>query len=149
MKVTREVRAISHVLSVLMMVAVTVVASLTVYNWVLGYVGFTTSKAGKAILIRLEIQGMTKSEDGKDLTVYVQNVGMGPVGLDQASCVYIDNILQTQDKVNIVGNNPLQEGDAVKITVIGAAEGKDTVKIKVVSLDGAFTEVTGTPSENP
>ena len=51
-KFRKNVKAISPVLSVLMMIAVAVAASLVTYAWVMGYLGFTTAKVGKAIQIQ-------------------------------------------------------------------------------------------------
>ena len=63
-KFRKNVKAISPVLSVLMMIAVAVAASLVTYAWVMGYLSFTTDKVGKAIQIQ-SIGG-----DGGLITVY-------------------------------------------------------------------------------
>ncbi len=51
-KFKRSIKAISPVIATLLMIAIAVVASLVVYAWVTGYMGGTTSKAGKAIQIQ-------------------------------------------------------------------------------------------------
>ena len=51
-KFKRSIKAISPVIATLLMIAIAVVASLVVYAWVTGYMGNTTSKAGKAIQIQ-------------------------------------------------------------------------------------------------
>jgi flagellin-like protein len=65
-KIRKNVKAVSPVISVLLMIVVAVAASLVTYAWVMGYMGFTTNKVGKAIMIQAVAQ---------DGTVSVQNVG--------------------------------------------------------------------------
>ena len=48
----RNVKAVSTVLATLLMIAVAVAASLVAYAWVMGYIGGTTGKVGKAIQIQ-------------------------------------------------------------------------------------------------
>ncbi len=48
----RNTKAISPVIATLLMIAIAVVASLVTYAWVMGYMGFTTDKTGKAIQIQ-------------------------------------------------------------------------------------------------
>ena len=78
----KDIRAISPVIATLLMIAIAVVASLVAYAWVMGYMGFTTDKAGKAI----QIQSVEQLG-----AVYVQNVGDGTVTL-QDICLYVDGI---------------------------------------------------------
>lgn len=49
-KLRRSVRAISPIISTLLLIAIAVVASLVAYAWVMGYIGFSTSKAGNALV---------------------------------------------------------------------------------------------------
>ncbi len=86
-KFKRSIKAISPVIATLLMIAIAVVASLVVYAWVTGYMGNTTSKAGKAI----QIQSYAIS--GGNLVVYVQNVGQGDVALNKDQSVYVDSKL--------------------------------------------------------
>jgi flagellin-like protein len=51
-KIRKNVKAVSPVISVLLMIVVAVAASLVTYAWVMGYLGFTTNKVGKAIMIQ-------------------------------------------------------------------------------------------------
>src|SRR3989337_492455 len=105
-RILRSVRAISPVLSVLMMIAIAVTASLVAYAWIMGYIGGTTSKVGKAVLI----QSMATNPANPDyLRVYVQNVGQGTVEFDPASCVYINDVRGTLTAFGI-NINPLPEG---------------------------------------
>ncbi len=68
-RLRKNIKAISPIISVLLMIAVAVVAALVTYAWVMGYIGFTTNKTGKAI----QIQSVALS--GTNVVVYVQNVG--------------------------------------------------------------------------
>ena len=86
-KFKRSIKAISPVIATLLMIAIAVVASLVVYAWVTGYIGGTTSTAGKAI----QIQSFA-SQGGK-LVVYVQNVGQGDVELNRDQSVYVNSNL--------------------------------------------------------
>lgn len=130
----RSMRAISPVLSVLMMIAIAVAASLVAYAWIMGYIGVTTNKVGKAVLIQSQAPGFS----GIDL--YVQNVGQGAVTFDPKGSVYIDDELQV-----------LTAGDFDK-TTLNAGETawiqthhvwSSSFKAKVVTTDGTFTEKSG------
>lgn len=44
----RSTRAVSKVISVLLMIAIAVAAALVAYAWLMGYLGFTTQKIGRA-----------------------------------------------------------------------------------------------------
>ena len=50
-KIRRSVRAISPIISVLLLIAIAVVASLVVYAWVMGYIGGNTTKTSNAITV--------------------------------------------------------------------------------------------------
>jgi hypothetical protein len=71
-----------------MMIVIAVAGSLVTYAWVMGYLSFTTAKAGRAI----QIQSIANDETDTDLLVYVQNVGEGVVTLDPtgAALVYVN-----------------------------------------------------------
>src|SRR3990170_1010178 len=88
-RLRRSVRAISPVLSVLMMIAIAVAASLVAYAWIMGYIGGTTNKVGKAVLIQSQAPGASR------IDLYVQNVGQGPVTFVLSGSVYINDELQT------------------------------------------------------
>jgi flagellin-like protein len=128
-------KAVSPVLSVLLMIAVAVAASLVTYAWVMGYLGNTTGKVGRAI----QIQSMAKV--GSTLTVYVQNVGDGPVTLNS---VYVNGILDTAG-TDAFDPQILQKGDTSTVTTDFSGFGPtDIVKVKVVCTDGTFIEASGT-----
>ena len=87
-KLRHSIKAISPIISVLLLIAIAVVASLVVYAWVMGYIGGSTTKAGYAI----NIQNFSSDPNG-NLTIYVQNTGQGDVQLNPASAVYINDSL--------------------------------------------------------
>lgn len=123
-KLRRNVKAISPVISVLLMIAVAVVASLVAYAWVMGYIGFQTAKTGQAIQIQ------SVAQDG---TVYVQNVGSGTVTFS-APCLFVDG-------VGITGatTGPLTEGQTGELSAPAFTTG--TYTIKVTAEGGTFSEV--------
>jgi flagellin-like protein len=131
-KFKRSIKAISPVIATLLMIAIAVVASLVVYAWVTGYMGGTTSKAGKAI----QIQSFAVDNTNK-LHVYVQNVGQGAVTIGTA---YINGTLQDVTPSSYV----LAEGNTVDLTVAGTYYANDKVNIKVATTDGTFMTATGT-----
>jgi hypothetical protein len=137
-RIRRSIRAISPVISVLLMIAIAVAASLIAYAWMMGYIGGTTTKTGKAVLI----QSMAADELG-NLVVYVQNVGMGAVTVDS---VYVgDNLIESGLGIQLL------EGETATIPVGYPVSPGDSPKVKVVTTDGTFTESSGTvtPTVNP
>jgi hypothetical protein len=100
----------------------------------MGYMGGTTTKVGKAILIQSQAPGAS----GIDL--YVQNVGQGSVTFDPSGSVYINDELQ-----------PLLPEDFDKLTLnLGETAWIQTnypwsqsFKAKIVTTEGTFTEKTG------
>ena len=138
-KLKRSLRAISPVLSVLMMIAIAVAASLVAYAWIMGYIGGTTSKVGKAI----QIPSYYTNPGGTELYVYVQNVGQGTVEFDGSACVYINDV---GISASISPATSLEEGSTGTFTVTGLSlDVNSLVKIKVVTRDGTFMEVKGLP----
>jgi hypothetical protein len=141
--IRRSIRAVSPVISVLLMIAIAVAASLIAFAWIMGYMGRTTTEAGKAILI----QSMGLNPDNENyLRVYVQNVGQSTVEFDPASCVYINDVRGTltdfgTDGINI---NPLPVGQTaaieVDLSILGLST--DMIKVKVVTKDGTFSETS-------
>src|SRR5271157_1438245 len=90
-KIRRNIKAISPVISVLLMIAVAVVASLVVYAWVMGYVGFQTAKTGEAV--QIQSVSFTTGATDKVNIVYLQNVGGQTVTLIPAQCLYVNGVL--------------------------------------------------------
>jgi flagellin-like protein len=138
----KNVKAVSPVLSVLMMIAVAVAASLVTYAWVMGYLGFTTAKVGKAIQIQSIAKNVTISSN--DLIIYVQNVGQGSVKLID---IYVDGIKESPTIKYPVSPSSLGEGETASCIITGYfdRQGIDNlVKIRAVTEDGTFTEGTVT-----
>ncbi|MFA5365201.1 MAG: archaellin/type IV pilin N-terminal domain-containing protein [Candidatus Bathyarchaeia archaeon] len=138
-KIRRSVKGISPVISVLLMIAIAVAASLVAYAWVMGYMDFTTTKVGKAV----QIQSITSSD------VYVQNIGDSPV---EISAVYVNGNLEdttayaiTVDSLvtNIVGTT--QTAQIAFDTGYLQPVAPDTqVTVKIVTSDGISAEYTET-----
>jgi uncharacterized repeat protein (TIGR02543 family) len=135
-RLQRSIRAISPVISVLLMIAIAVAASLVAYAWIMGYMGGTTTKVGKAVLI----QSLAKDDSG-NLLVYVQNVGQGSVEFDAGSCVYINDVRGAVLDITI---NPLDEGQTttIRVDLSGITITDEFIKVKAVTRDGTFSEIT-------
>ncbi len=139
-KIRRNIKAISPVISVLLMIAVAVVASLVVYAWVMGFVGSKTNQVGKSI----QIQSVALS--GSSLSIYVQNVGDSSVTFSNP-CIYINGTAVTATfTANPTMGTPLGTGATAQftgITVSGMTfAAGSTVVVKVASTDGTFSQVT-------
>ena len=128
-KIRRNVKAISPVISVLLMIAVAVAASLVTYAWVMGYLGFTTNKVGKAIQIQ------SVALDG---SVYVQNVGDASVELE---AVYVNGL---EPAGATVPTTLLVKGETAFIDTDTAFASNTPYTIKVTTTDGTFSEITKT-----
>jgi hypothetical protein len=125
------------------MIAVAVAASLVTYAWVMGYLGFTTNKVGKAI----QVQSVTPNGN-----VYVQNVGDSNL---QISSFYVNGILDplatasdstmptplTLDGTNLL---PVNATETATITWSKGAFTTNPVTVKIVTTDGTSAEFTKT-----
>ncbi len=89
LRLGRALKGISPVLSVLLMIAVAVTASIVAYAAIMGYLNFQTKQISKAILVQSVAQDSTGH-----LIVYVQNVGQGTVHFDPLGCLYVDRNLE-------------------------------------------------------
>jgi len=134
----KNVKAISPIISVLLMIAVAVVAALVTYAWVMGYIGFTTNKTGKAI----QIQSIALNSTGY-FHAYVQNVGDSQISLVDASCLYINGTMRA---ATITPSAILNQGQTADISInaAGIVSASDLVTVKVASADGTFSQVTQT-----
>jgi flagellin-like protein len=132
MSLRRNKKGVSDVIAVLLMIAIAVAASLIAYAWVMGYLGGTTSKVGKAI----RIQSMYYSSP-TSLFVYVQNVGDSPVTL---STVYVNGVLDTS--AGFTNNSPLAMNQTSTVTTVlpNGFNPTNAVDVKVVCSDGTFIE---------
>jgi len=142
-KTRKKSRAISPVLAILLMIVITVAASLVTYAWVMGYLSFTTAKAGRA----MQVQSVHYTNDtDQTLTVYVQNVGEEFVTLHEDASVYVDGILQSDLDVDIAnatdGELALYTGETATIVIQSVAlDPGDRVRVRVVDEIGTFTEI--------
>jgi len=133
-------KAISPVLAVLMMIAVAIAGSLVTYAWVMGYIGFSTEKAGKAIMI----QSVANINNNTDLVVYVQNVGEGVVELDPESSLYVNGELKN---CTITPDVLVGKGDTATLFLANGAAGPgEKFTVKVTTLMGTFTEKSDYPA---
>jgi hypothetical protein len=122
-----------------MMIAIAVAASLIAYAWIMGYLNFTTTKAGKAVQIQnMAIDLGAEPDDPADdqLLVYVQNVGQGPVTIDS---VYVNDMRKSFATVD----KTLEKGETAALIVDYIVVEGERVTVKVVTSEGTFTQVTG------
>jgi flagellin-like protein len=133
-KIKHSVKAISPVISVLLMIAIAVVASLVAYAWVMGFIGGKTTQAGQAI----QIQSYGADGDG-NLVIYVQNIGQGQVQFSESGSVYVNDMMKP------LTNDPgkVDPGQTAQLNLDYQWTPGTQTKIKVVSNDGTFSQVTG------
>ena len=129
------------------MIAIVVVASLVAYAWIMGYIGFNTSKSGDAITLQsfTAADYQVGTETKKMLTVYVQNTGQGAIQLNPHSSVYVDDKLV--EVLEVDGEEPedmitVEQGATVALLLNCEDTGK-SVTIKVVTTGGTFCQITG------
>ena len=125
------------------MIVIAVAGSLVTYAWVMGYLNFTTNKAGSA----LQIQSISYMSSNTTVFVYAQNVGQGSIILNPgASVLYIDGALQITAKENF-GTTAvtLLQGQTATISVSYTVLAGQKVAVKVVANDGTFAENSGYP----
>jgi FlaG/FlaF family flagellin (archaellin) len=143
-RIRRNVKAISPVLAVLMMIAVAIAGSLVVYAWVMGYIGLSTERSGQAIMIQ------SIANSGNDLLVYVQNVGEGMVQIDELSSLYVNDVLVSCTITGVTVSDEiasLNQGDTATLTYLdGAALPGQKVTAKVTTLLGTSAEKVDYPA---
>lgn len=133
-KIRRSVKAISPVISVLLMIAIAVASALVAYAWVMGYMDSTTTKVGETI----QIQSVSNPTGNTDDKVYVQNIGDSTVIIAD---LYVDGELNQQD----IGAS-LDSGETLEIDVDGGFVADSAVKVtvKVTTDNGISAEFTKT-----
>jgi flagellin-like protein len=142
-KFRKNVKAISPVISVLLMIAVAVVASLVAYAWVMGYIGAQTAKTGQAIQIQSMANATVTAVQGR-LVIYVQNIGDGSVNVNPQS-VYVNNVqvgTNMTATVTIPAQSTLTIGTTYSLITTGTQSA--TVTAKVTTEGGTFSQVTET-----
>ena len=150
-KFRRSIRAISPIISTLLLIAIAVVASVVAYAWIMGYIGTSTSKAGN----ELQIQSYTTSGN---LVVYVQNTGQGIVHLTHDGSVYVngnlENILLVDGNDASTGQLdpiPVAVGQTRALTIDFQPTPGEQLTIKVVTVEGTTIQgsTTATSTQTP
>jgi FlaG/FlaF family flagellin (archaellin) len=144
--IRRNVKAVSPVLAVLMMIAVAIGGSLVVYAWVMGYIDLSTEKAGEAIMI----QSIANDATDTDLAVFVQNIGDGLVQLEEVGCLYVNGEIVNCTITGVTVSDELatlNKGDTAKLTYVeGAALPGEKVTVKVTTLRGTSADAHEYPA---
>ncbi len=139
-KICKNRKAISPIIATLLLIAIAVVASLVVYAWVMGYIGFQTSNTGSAVQVQsVTFAGTATSE--KVATVYLQNVGTNTVTIVPAQCLYINGV---QDGSATSPTTSLAAGSTAIITSASGPSlvSGQTVTIKVTTQGGTYSQIT-------
>ncbi len=138
-KIRRNIKAISPIISTLLLIAIAVVAALVTYAWVMGYIGFQTSKSGQSI----QIQSVTDNNSTGTLTVYVQNTGQAALTVDSHS-LYVNG---TQMTIS-AGTGTINSGSTAALTATAPTNSGVTIMsgaqatIKVTTTTGTYNQVT-------
>jgi hypothetical protein len=129
-----------------MMIAVAIAGALLVYAWIMGYIGFSTERAGEAI----QIPSVADDRTNTDLLVYVQNVGEMAVQLDENECLYVNGVLVDCTITGVTVSDKLatlEKGETAMLRYSGGAVLPGVkVKIKVTTLRGTSAEKYAYPA---
>jgi archaeal type IV pilus assembly protein PilA len=147
-KIRRNVKAISPVISTLLMIAVAVVASLVAYAWVMGYIGDKTSTTGQAVQIQ-SVAANSVVYNNANFTIYVQNVGESAVTLS-GSNVFINGAQATVSSINgtaATTNTQFNLGVGNTVAIVckypsTLSIGVQQITFKVATTTGTFSQVT-------
>lgn len=148
-KIRKNVKALSPIISVLLMIAIAVVASLVVYAWVMGYIGYQTGKTGDSVVI----QSVSWNPEASPPTgsyptaVYLQNIGSTTVTIVYGQSYYSGGVLDTAATLNAgTVNVALAPGNTVTITPTSTTliPPGTQLTIKVTTLGGTYSQVTET-----
>lgn len=142
-KLLKDKKAVSPVIATLLMVAVTVVAALLVYGWVMGFTSTTVTQTGKNI----RIEAATLKSDGS-VTVYVRNTGTVELSLGGTDTtynvgVYVGGVAISNPSVTESGNDhTLSPGELMKIegSVTDGLQPGVTYLVRVSLPDGTYSE---------
>jgi flagellin-like protein len=155
-KIRKNVKAISPVISVLLMIAVAVVASLVAYAWVMGYIGSQTGKTGQAVQIQsIAFAPTAIATDGNLMdvtTIYVQNVGTGTVSFNPVQSVFVEGVQVTSYAGSVVvspnptptpTSTPILAGETAQINLnYGAFQPGTTITVKVTTEGGTYSQIS-------
>ena len=152
-KIRKNVKALSPIISVLLMIAIAVVASLVVYAWVMGYIGYQTGKTGDSVVI----QSVSWNPEASPPTgsyptaVYLQNIGSTTVTVVYGQSYYAGGVLDTGAKQGIgtasgTANVAIAPGQTLVIapTSTTLIPPGTQLTIKVTTLGGTYSQVTQT-----
>ncbi len=133
-KFRKNLKAISPIISVLLMIAIAVVASLVVYAWVMGYIGYQTGKTGDSV----QIQSVNMAGDSLT-TVYLQNVGSTTVTVNPF--VFVNGVEYT---ATLTPAGALNEGStqAITLTTPLALTSGQMYTIKATVTGGTYGQIT-------
>ena len=143
-KFRRNVKAISPIIATLLLIAIAVVAALVTYAWVMGYIGFQTSNAGKSVQITSVSDNLGATPN--QIIVYVQNTGSaGSTVYFNAASGYINGTLWTTAD----GTFPvLGSGSTATLTLTNAAvptlTSGEQVTVKITTTSGTYSQLTTT-----
>jgi len=144
--IRRNVKAVSPVLAVLMMISVAIAGSVVVYAWIMGYIGLSTERSGEAIMI----QSIANDATDTDLVVFVQNIGGELVQLEEVGCLYVNGEIVNCTITGVtVSDNlaTLNKGDTATLTYVeGAALPGEKVTTKVTTLRGTSADAHEYPA---
>ena len=142
-KFRRNVRAISPIISTLLLIAIAVVAALVTYAWVMGYIGFQTGNAGKSI----QIQSLTDVA-GTSITIYVQNTGAAGSTITFSSAYVNGTLWNSAATPTTIGSGQtstivLTPGAPAAPTVTGSVivSGAQAT-IKITTTSGTYSQIT-------
>ena len=141
-KFRRSIRAISPIISTLLLIAIAVAAALVAYAWVMGYMNFTTNKVNDGI----QIQSVTATTGtaGYNLVIYAQNVGSNAVKFATGSSLYINGALQTAggDPTTLTLAPSATDTWTVTNFITAGTTAPLSVLVKIVASDGSITQYT-------
>jgi hypothetical protein len=135
---------ISTYIAVLLLMVLAIAAGVMIYAYTMGYLGNASINSGNEALTIASSYQHYDPITGIELDVYVKNVGKDPVTIDSPSggqtTIYINNkdfhgfFVDPNQRI-------VHEGETSEISVFGLdAYTGTTVRIKIVTISGAFTE---------
>jgi flagellin-like protein len=142
-KIRKNIKAISPIISVLLMIAIAVVASLVVYAWVMGYIGYQTGKTGDSVVVQsVSWNPDTASAGSSPTAIYLQDIGSTTIAANPTAQLYINGALVTSA---VTPTGGLAPGSTWTITPSGLTTTQypqgSTITIKVTTAGGTYSQV--------
>lgn len=145
--VKRSLRAVSTVLAAVALTVIVIIAALAAYVLHMSYIDLSKERSGPVI----QIQRIANDPTDVDLLVHVQNVGEGATQLKEDSCLYVNGELVacTLIAANVSGGvATLDDGETATVRYVGGASLTDEkVTVRVITVNGAYAEKSGYPTE--